>query len=646
MPTDNGFLSGLTALFSSDRQDPPKLPSADVQNVMKAVMGGLQPGTLEYFEALGAGGTQNGILPTTALGPFGSIRDAYSSDAQNIMKKQHALTTLGTKIQADLANALTLQMAQQVTAPTLGAASAIMPALAATATPAQQIRPLTGRLTVPTELVPPTFDIEQLQPDAQNAARRDAAYTRYALGSGPGEIASGGLTDVIRSGAIAPIDVPSLLPPDRTLDVYGELAMDPTARMNPAQVAAYNAMLAGHVVDPSARLQPPALESARISRQGAMDREMLSAEQQQNVLRNMVVAGHLDETTYRKMLPNLQQPLQKAAFDTFLREMTAGSTISKSSNELAEALFGKPYDQLAPDELVTPADRTVFKNQFQTELPKGPMTRRLALSRLKTQDIPKNIQQFKTEEQIRAAGPVTYNRGSAELDLPLGGQANIYRRLLPSGEIETAPTTMSHRTANELGYVDVSKFKQDVQAVPDLEVLESQTRELEKYATELIKADSGIGRFIQGGKIALDKLTQGGKLTGIPKPDGSPGFLTVGEAANLYDTQVQSMLEYYARNLRGVRGAATEGDVARMSKAFASVWDTKTAKEQKFKEVHDFIQEVKDASLKTVFGKTVQHLPDLGELSDAEVEFAAKAKSLGMSKATVAEELQRRRRRR
>lgn len=392
--------------------------------------------------------------------------------------------------------------------------------------------------------------------------------------------------------------------------------------------------------------QPATNVRAGFTAAGARAQNNVSVAEQQSVLQNMVAAGQLDPMKYQQMQKNLM-PMNKTVFDTFLREMTGGanSATTKGTNELAEALFGKPYDQLGADEQITPTDRKVIFDQFGTALPHGPMTRRLALSRLKVQDIPRNIQTYKTDEQIRAAGPMTYNRGDAELDLPLGGSANTFRRLLPSGEIETAPTTMSHRTANELGYVDVSKFKQDIQAIPDLEVLEAQTRELEKYATELIKADSGIGRFVQGGKIAINKLTQGGKPTNIPKPDGSPGFLTVGEAANLYDTQVQSMLEYYARNLRGVRGAATEGDVGRMQKAFASVWDSKTAKEQKFKEVYDFMREVKDASVKTVFGKTVQHLPDLGTLSESEAEFARKSKSLGMSKASVAEEIQRRRRR-
>src|SRR3990167_6797063 len=447
MPNDNEFASGLATLFAPDHKEGPKLPSADIQNVMKAIMGGMQPGTLEYFKALGAEAEQNGIIPSNKLGPLGWIRDKYSSDAQNIIKKQSALTDLGFQIQGNMADLFTKQLAAQQAAPTLGQASAIMPSLSGSATPEQQIRPMTGTMTVPTDLVPPTFDIDDLQQRLTVGGLPDLAGSPF-LREEPNAVGSylGG------ERGIMPLTEKTIAP-TRSLDIYGASTMDPNARMNPAQLSAYQSLLAGHIADPSAALQPPSIEAARLSRQGAMDREMLSPDQQQNVLQNMVAARQLSEDAYQKMLPNTQLPLHKAAFDTFLREMTAGSATTKSSNELAEALFGKPYDQLGPTEQVTAADRQMFKAQFQTTLPPGPMTRRLALSRLKIQDIPKNVQQFKTEEQIRAAGPIAFNRGSAESELPLGGQANRYRRLLPSGEIETAPTTMSHRTANELGYV-------------------------------------------------------------------------------------------------------------------------------------------------------------------------------------------------
>lgn len=152
---------------------------------------------------------------------------------------------------------------QQQTAPTLSQASAVMPSLAGTVQPDQQIRPLTGRMTVPSELVPPTFDIAQLQPDALNSARRDAAYNAYARTASPGEIASGAVTNTIRSGAITPPGVASLVPPERALEVYGAPVLDPAARMNQAQLAAYQSTLAGHLTDAKSALVPPALQASR-----------------------------------------------------------------------------------------------------------------------------------------------------------------------------------------------------------------------------------------------------------------------------------------------------------------------------------------------------------------------------------------------
>jgi hypothetical protein len=61
------------------------------------------------------------------------------------------------------------------------------------------------QMPVDSTLVPPTFDIEQLQPDAQRAAQRDANTTAYANTAAPAEIASGALTDNINKiGATVP----------------------------------------------------------------------------------------------------------------------------------------------------------------------------------------------------------------------------------------------------------------------------------------------------------------------------------------------------------------------------------------------------------------------------------------------------------
>lgn len=61
------------------------------------------------------------------------------------------------------------------------------------------------QMSVDPTLVPSTFDIEQLQPDAQRAAQRDANTTAYANTAAPAEIASGALTENIsKIGATVP----------------------------------------------------------------------------------------------------------------------------------------------------------------------------------------------------------------------------------------------------------------------------------------------------------------------------------------------------------------------------------------------------------------------------------------------------------
>lgn len=252
---DNDFASGVSTLFSEQKESP-KLPSADIQNVMKAVMSGVTPGTLEYFKALGVEAEQNGIIPTNKLGPIGWIRDAYSTDAQNIIKKQSALTDLGFRIQNDLADAFSKQEITRQTAPSLISASAIAPFLSQTATPDQQIRPM-STMQVPTDLVPPTFDIDDLQ-------------KRLTVGGAPDLVGSPFLreqpsaTGSFLGGerGILPITEKTMAP-ERSLDVYGQPTMDPNARMNTAQLGAYQSMLAGHTVDPRGGIVSPSLQASR-----------------------------------------------------------------------------------------------------------------------------------------------------------------------------------------------------------------------------------------------------------------------------------------------------------------------------------------------------------------------------------------------
>lgn len=146
---------------------------------------------------------------------------------------------------------------QQQNAPTLGQASAIMPALSGSATPDQQVRPLTGTMSVPTDLVPPTFNIDDLQQRLTVGGLPDLAGSPF-LREQPNAAGSylGG------ERGIMPLTEKTMAP-ERSLEVYGQSQVDPNARMNPAQLAAYQSMLAGHVVDPRGPIVPPSLQASR-----------------------------------------------------------------------------------------------------------------------------------------------------------------------------------------------------------------------------------------------------------------------------------------------------------------------------------------------------------------------------------------------
>jgi hypothetical protein len=73
--------------------------------------------------------------------------------------------------------------------------------------------------------------------------------------------------------------------------------------------------------------------------------------------------------------------------------------------------------------------------------------------------------------------------------------------------------------------------------------------------------------------------------------------------ANVYQNEVTSMLEYYGRNLKGLRGAATEGDVERMKKNFAGDWTSRAVKDKLMDDTLKLIQNIKVAGHKTIFGE-------------------------------------------
>lgn len=221
----------------------------------------------------------------------------------------------------------------------------------------------------------------------------------------------------------------------------------------------------------------------------------------------------------------------------------------------------------------------------------------------------KDIYSFQQDQQMKRAiqqvGPVTSAKAAAERQQPVGGEVNKYARLGPNGVIERPQDgTMNQDQLNGQGFIDISRHQKEVDGLNDLAVIEQDFKKLKSYADELFTAGEGLGaRLGQKGRLSLAKLRNSGAPTRIIGVNGKP--LTTGELANIYEDEVTSMLEYYGRNLKGLRGAATEGDVARMKKNFAGDWTSRQVKDQLMGDTLKLIGNIKQAGLKTIFGEKV-----------------------------------------
>ncbi|MGL5936021.1 MAG: hypothetical protein ACRCZI_10440 [Cetobacterium sp.] len=218
----------------------------------------------------------------------------------------------------------------------------------------------------------------------------------------------------------------------------------------------------------------------------------------------------------------------------------------------------------------------------------------------------KDIFSFQQGEMMKRAvqqvGPVTDEKAKAERRQPVGGEVAKYARLGANGVIERpSDGTMSQDALNKQGFIDTSRSQKEIDGLNDLEVIEKDFKKLKMYADELFTAGGGLGAKInQKGKLVIGRLTNGGAPTRVLGPTGVP--LTRGELANVYQNEVTSMLEYYGRNLKGLRGAATEGDVERMKKNFAGDWTSRAVKDKLMDDTLKLISNIKTAGHKTIFG--------------------------------------------
>ena len=222
-------------------------------------------------------------------------------------------------------------------------------------------------------------------------------------------------------------------------------------------------------------------------------------------------------------------------------------------------------------------------------------------------DIPKEIYSYEQAEQARrqigTANIIKAEQLRAERQAPVGPDITKYGRMSPDGMNIDKPTDgkMNQETLASEGYVDLSKHKAEIDGINDLSVIQKDLFKLRTYADELFKAGPGLVNILnQGGKLTIAKLGNTGKPTNIVE---NGRRLTLGELANVYTRQVESMLEYYARNMRGIRGAGTEGDVNRMRSNFAGDFTDQATKNRLFADTEKFLGDVRDGMMSTMFGR-------------------------------------------
>ena len=81
-------------------QIPPELPQikGSLFDKIAAAAQQYQPGTLEFFQAIGIDASQKGIVPSASLGPLHPFRMLFSPDARALAQQQKDATEIGWAI--------------------------------------------------------------------------------------------------------------------------------------------------------------------------------------------------------------------------------------------------------------------------------------------------------------------------------------------------------------------------------------------------------------------------------------------------------------------------------------------------------------------------------------------------------------------
>lgn len=577
-----------------------KAPTADegtIRKVFGALNKGLVPGTLPYLEHFDATAKQRGLIPSAHLGPFGRIRDTFSSDAQSLMKEQDTLTALGEGMLGKLADMTAKQeFAKQAgPSPEIAAAQYGVPLL-----PSQRPGPSMPDPRTSDALA--TYDSMMRQQQGADLQQLipPGSPDRSVIGQSMKRI--GQLMPAASVSPQALMDPTPMPPTETTLRPYqveqledvragrGQfegnqfipmpLAKLPGSMMSPDQANAALKAFGVEGVQPFTESVPTSFINEMMKQQRGEGQPAIVKEQ--------------TELSRLQRIPETQRtPSHHAMIQTLQDSINRQTALNPDNdNAWAGALFGPnvTYKNLSTQRPVTAKQSQQWSDLHNITIPPG--TSPLAAVK---------AAQVQTQGQVLGyAGAQA--KGEAQLDIPLGPKANDYRKLTPDGRIVQAGPRQTPRQAGQQNYVDIKGYEDTIERAQTVRVTEDRVRDVQKLGMEIFKADPGIlskGRQIV--ELSLSSFANAGKKIGYTV-DGKP--LTLGEGVNLYNGKVKQMLEAVARSVNAVKGAGTEGDIVRQLEGFpqANVDTALTAKAKYDSLLGTFVNS-RRALYSTVFGE-------------------------------------------
>ena len=180
---------------------------------------------------------------------------------------------------------------------------------------------------------------------------------------------------------------------------------------------------------------------------------------------------------------------------------------------------------------------------------------------------------------------------------------------------------MSKEDVAKAGYRQVAATHADkIERFNDIEFdLKQRIGRLKELASVIITASGGMNAWRQGAQLNFDALLRSGQMTSMVDPTTGKA-LTVGEATQLYKSQVDTIREPYARSVNGLKGTATDRDILSAGRAFTALSETTAINAAKFQEIEDRLDDVKRSAIASIFGAQAVRGQKPKQLTGAEAD--------------------------